>query len=250
MRPAGRSNNQVRPVPWLVTIQNMQKARCWSNLAIQSVVYRLYWRRRAALPERSGQGWITAEYGMLPRSTHTRNLVKRRKVSRVDAQWKSSVWSPCSSRGSRFESAGWVHHYADCDVLQADGGTRTASITGACWRWQMRYRSWWKTASWKPTRERDGSRSFCRYCKRWSNLRLEYVEDSAAETDMNVVMTEDGASLKCRGRQKASRSPMKSYHLVGAGPRGNRIHCSDAEGALANWFLRRLMSRLFFVCRK
>ncbi len=69
-------------------------------------------------------------------------------------------------------------------MLQADGGTRTARLRVPAWRWQMRYRSWWKTEAENQPDERDGSRSFCRYCKGEAICDLEYVEDSAAETDM------------------------------------------------------------------
>ncbi|STK17372.1 ribonuclease PH [Escherichia coli] len=92
MRPAGRSNNQVRPV---TLTRNYTKhaegsvlvefgdTKVLCTASIEEGVPRFL--------KGQGQGWITAEYGMLPRSTHTVTLVKRRKVSRVDAQWKSSV---------------------------------------------------------------------------------------------------------------------------------------------------------------
>lgn len=92
MRPAGRSNNQVRPV---TLTRNYTKhaegsvlvefgdTKVLCTASIEEGVPRFL--------KGQGQGWITAEYGMLPRSTHTVTRVKRRKVSRVDAQWKSSV---------------------------------------------------------------------------------------------------------------------------------------------------------------
>lgn len=92
MRPAGRSNNQVRPV---TLTRNYTKhaegsvlvefgdTKVLCTASIEEGVPRFL--------KGQGQGWITAEYGMLPRSTHTVTRVKRRKVSRVDAPWKSSV---------------------------------------------------------------------------------------------------------------------------------------------------------------
>ena len=92
MRPAGRSNNQVRPVTLTRNYTKHAEGSVLVEFGDTKVLC------TASIEEGvprflrgQGQGWITAEYGMLPRSTHTRTRVKRRKVSRVDAQWKSSV---------------------------------------------------------------------------------------------------------------------------------------------------------------
>lgn len=78
---------------------------------------------------------------------------------------------------------------------------------------------------------------------------LEYVEDSAAETDMNVVMTEDGRIIEVQGTAEGEPFTHEELLTLLALARGNQIHCSDAEGGAGKLILRRLMSRLF-VCRK
>lgn len=89
----------------------------------------------------------------------------------------------------------------DCDVLQADGGTHTASITGACVALADALNKLVAAGKLKnQPDERDGGGGFCRY-RQWRSTLcdLEYVEDSAAETDMNVVMTEDGRIIEVQG---------------------------------------------------
>ena len=86
--------------------------------------------RRARVPAQQGQGWVTAEYGMLPRATHTRSGAKPPRASKAAARRKSSGSSAARCARRRSEALGERTITLDCDVLQADGGTRTASITG------------------------------------------------------------------------------------------------------------------------
>lgn len=161
----------------------------------------------------SGKGWITAEYGMLPRSTNER-------IQREAAQGKQGGRTQEIQRliGRALRSVvdmsklGERTITLDCDVIQADGGTRTASITGACialadalnWMQQKSYiRS-------NPLKQLVASVSVGIY-QGTPILDLDYIEDSNAETDMNVVMTADGGFVEVQGT--AEKTPFHAEQL-------------------------------------
>lgn len=149
--------------------------------------------------ERSGLGWVTAEYGMLPRSTHTRTSRERsgtsgrtQEIQRLIGRSLRSV-TDMSALGPRTITV-------DCDVLQADGGTRTAGITGACVALALAcraLRSEGRIAA-DPVRELVAAVSVglvddvC--C-----VDLDYGEDSTAQVDMNLVATESGSLVEVQG---------------------------------------------------
>tara|TARA_B110000495_G_C22991318_1_gene583774 strand:- start:970 stop:1641 length:672 start_codon:yes stop_codon:yes gene_type:complete len=145
----------------------------------------------------SNEGWITAEYGMLPRSTHSR-------MSRESARGKQSGRTMEIQRliGRSLRQAVDLKFLKDktisidCDVIQADGGTRTASISGAC------------VALFEAIKNAHGDhRAIKEYVAAVSIglhdgkalLDLNYEEDSSAETDLNVVMTESGGIIEVQG---------------------------------------------------
>ena len=148
-----------------------------------------------------GQGWVTAEYGMLPRSTHTR---MDREAARGKQSGRTQEIQRLIGRSLRaavdMKALGENTIVIDCDVIQADGGTRTAAITGACvalvdaLNW-ARGKGIIKSNPLKflvaavSVGIFDGE-AIC---------DLEYIEDSAAETDMNVVMTETGKLIEIQG---------------------------------------------------
>ena len=148
----------------------------------------------------SGQGWITAEYGMLPRSTGTR---MDREAARGKQSGRTLEIQRLIGRSLRaavdLKALGEKTIKIDCDVLQADGGTRTASITGGC----VALVDALATISSKvdarpPLKQLVASVSVGIY-KGVPVLDLDYVEDSNAETDMNVVMTESGGFIEIQG---------------------------------------------------
>ena len=149
----------------------------------------------------SGRGWVTAEYGMLPRSTGSR-------MDREAARGKQSGRSLEIQRliGRSLRSAvdlGQLGEHTikvDCDVIQADGGTRTASITGGCVALvdAINYMLANKMVKTNPLKQLIGSVSVGIY-KGLAILDLDYAEDSSAETDMNVVMTESGGFIEVQG---------------------------------------------------
>ncbi|TMH76797.1 MAG: ribonuclease PH [Betaproteobacteria bacterium] len=148
-----------------------------------------------------GSGWITAEYGMLPRATHTRG---EREASRGRQGGRTHEIQRLIGRALRavvdLPALGERTIQLDCDVIQADGGTRTAAITGSfvalcdAMAW-MRERSM-LTA--EPVRESVAAVSVG-VVDGIALLDLDYAEDSACETDMNVVMTSSGALVEIQG---------------------------------------------------
>lgn len=145
----------------------------------------------------SGQGWITAEYGMLPRSTNER---MGREAARGKQGGRTQEIQRLIGRSLRaavdMKSLGENTIRIDCDVIQADGGTRTASITGACVALFDAIDSL-KLDS-PPSKQFIAAVSVG-VVKGIPMLDLEYVEDSGADTDMNVVMTEDGRFIELQG---------------------------------------------------
>ena len=148
-----------------------------------------------------GTGWVTAEYGMLPRSTGTR---MDREASRGKQGGRTLEIQRLIGRSLRaaldMKLLGENTIKLDCDVIQADGGTRTASITGACVALYdaatvMMQRG---LISENPVRQLIGSVSVGMY-QGVPVLDLDYAEDSAAETDMNVVMNEAGRFIEVQG---------------------------------------------------
>ncbi len=149
----------------------------------------------------SGEGWVTAEYGMLPRATHTRS---DREAARGKQTGRTQEIQRLIGRALRavfdLRLLGERTIQLDCDVIQADGGTRTAAITGAyvaahdAVTWLM---SQGKIAA-SPLKDAVAAISVGIH-EGQALLDLEYVEDSACDTDMNVVMTGAGHFVELQG---------------------------------------------------
>ncbi|HJV24121.1 MAG TPA: ribonuclease PH [Aromatoleum sp.] len=148
-----------------------------------------------------GQGWLTAEYGMLPRSTHTRSA---REAAKGKQSGRTQEIQRLIGRSLRavvdMTALGERQIIIDCDVLQADGGTRTASITGACVAVHdaiTKLVAAGKLAK-NPMRDFVAAVSVGIHNGQ-PVLDLDYVEDSACDTDMNVVMTGAGGFVEVQG---------------------------------------------------
>ena len=148
-----------------------------------------------------GSGWITAEYGMLPRSTNERMV---REAARGKLSGRSQEIQRLIGRSLRacvdLKKLGDNTITIDCDVIQADGGTRTASITGGCVALVMALQWMQKRQTIKtwPLKNLIASVSVGIY-KDTPVLDLDYPEDSNAETDMNVVMTDKNEFIEVQG---------------------------------------------------
>jgi ribonuclease PH len=160
-----------------------------------------------------GRGWVTAEYGMLPASTGDR---KQRDISKGRADGRTVEIQRLIGRSLRgvvdFAALGERTVYVDCDVLQADGGTRCASITGGYVALELALRRLvqeGKLASLPLTG--NLAAVSCGVVDGVPLLDLDYVEDSSAEVDANVVMTGDGGLVEVQAT--AERTPLSRAHL-------------------------------------
>ena len=202
MRPSKRAPDALRPVSLERAVARYAEGSCLVTFGNTKVLC------TASLEERgppwlrgSGKGWVTAEYSMLPRATHERT---RREVNSGKPSGRTQEIQRLIGRSLRavtnLPAIGERQITVDCDVLQADGGTRTAAITGAwvalhdCFAW-MRSRS---IISVDPLRDQVAAVS-CGIYKGTPVLDLEYAEDSAAETDANFVMTGKGGIVEVQG---------------------------------------------------
>lgn len=152
------------------------------------------------------QGWVTAEYGMLPRATHSRS---GREASRGKQGGRTLEIQRLIGRSLRaavnLKKLGEFTITVDCDVIQADGGTRTASITGGCVALvdAIRHLQREKLIKSDPFQQLVSAISVGIY-KGVPVVDLDYPEDSKADTDLNVVMTEGGGLIEVQGTAEAN----------------------------------------------
>jgi ribonuclease PH len=195
MRPSKRAADELRPVTMERGVARYAEGSCLVKFGDTHVLCTASLEDKPPMWLRGqGRGWVTAEYAMLPRATATRT---RREVTSGKQSGRTQEIQRLIGRSLRavvdLAQLGERQITVDCDVLQADGGTRTASITGAwvalhdCLKW-MRSRSIIKDM---PLRDHVAAVS-CGVVKGESVLDLDYVEDSAAETDANFVITGAG----------------------------------------------------------
>jgi ribonuclease PH len=161
----------------------------------------------------SGRGWVTAEYGMLPASTGER---KQRDVSRGRPDGRTVEIQRLIGRSLRgvvdFAGLGERTVYVDCDVLQADGGTRCASITGGMVALQLAFQRLISEGALERTPLTGSVAAVsCGIVNGVPLLDLDYREDSTAEVDANVVMTGDGGLVEVQAT--AERTPLSRAHL-------------------------------------
>jgi ribonuclease PH len=184
----------------------------------------------------SGEGWVTAEYGMLPRATHTRSS---REAAKGKQTGRTQEIQRLIGRSLRsvvdLAALGERTITLDCDVLQADGGTRTASITGAFVALHDAVGTLLArgvlTAS--PIRDHVAAISVG-LLDGTALLDLEYVEDSACDTDMNVVMTGAGGFVEVQGTAEgAPFSRAEMDRLIALADQGIRELVTLQRAALA-----------------
>ncbi|AGH72166.1 ribonuclease PH [Edwardsiella piscicida] len=202
MRPEGRAAGQIRP---------LRLTRHYTKHAEGSVLVEFGDTKvlcTASVDEGvprflkgQGQGWVTAEYGMLPRSTHSRMAREAAKGKQGGRTMEIQRLIARSLRAAvDLKKLGEFTITLDCDVIQADGGTRTASITGACVALADALGALVAAGKLKesPLKGMVAAVSVGIVAGE-AVCDLEYVEDSAAETDMNVVMMEDGRMIEVQG---------------------------------------------------
>ncbi|MBE1276035.1 ribonuclease PH [Enterovibrio baiacu] len=202
MRPSGREVGQIRPV----TMTRHFTAHAEGSVLVEFGDTKVICTATVeeGVPrflKGKGQGWITAEYGMLPRATHTRN---RREAANGKQGGRTMEIQRLIARSLRaavnLDQLGDFTITVDCDVIQADGGTRTASISGASVAMADALNKLVAEGKLKanPMKGHVAAVSVGIF-EGTPICDLEYVEDSAAETDMNVVMLEDGRMIEVQG---------------------------------------------------
>jgi ribonuclease PH len=213
-RSYGRAPDQLRPMsiePGFVrtatgsALISMGETRVICTASVQDSVPR--WLAG------SGRGWVTAEYGMLPASTGER---KQRDVSRGRPDGRTVEIQRLIGRSLRgvvdFAGLGERTVYVDCDVLQADGGTRCASITGGMVALQLAFQRLISEGALERTPLTGSVAAVsCGIVNGVPLLDLDYREDSTAEVDANVVMTGDGGLVEVQAT--AERTPLSRAHL-------------------------------------
>lgn len=199
MRPENRSREALRPVTFEAGVSRYAEGSCLVKFGETHVLC------TASIDENvprwmkgKGKGWVTAEYGMLPRATHTRNS---REAARGKQGGRTVEIQRLIGRSLRavvdLEKLGERQVIVDCDVMQADGGTRTASITGAWVALSQACEGLVKKGLIKenPITDKMAAVS-CGIVDGECRLDLEYVEDSAAQADANFVLTENGGVIE------------------------------------------------------
>ena len=202
MRPSGRAPDQLRAIEFVTGFSKHAEGSCLVKFGDTHVLC------TASVEERvppflrdSGRGWVTAEYGMLPRATNTRS---DREAARGKQSGRTQEIQRLIGRALRavvdLSALGPRTIQIDCDVLQADGGTRTAAITGA-------FVAAHDAVSWLIAQDKLVASPIRDFVAAVSVgivdgtplLDLEYEEDSACDTDMNVVMTGAGGFVEVQG---------------------------------------------------
>lgn len=206
MRPSGRQSDELRPIEFTrqftkhaegSVLVAFGETRVLCTASVESGVPRFL--------KGQGQGWLTAEYGMLPRSTHTRS---GREAARGKQGGRTVEIQRLIGRSLRaavdLKRLGENTITLDCDVLQADGGTRTASISGACVALVDAINWLLEKGQLKedPLLGLVGAVSVGVY-EQEPVLDLDYAEDSVADTDMNVVMNQQGGFIEIQGSAEA-----------------------------------------------
>ena len=216
MRPSRRQHDELRSITLERAVVKFAEGSCFVKFGDTHVLVTATLEDRLP-PWLKGQarGWVTAEYGMLPRATSERT---RREASAGKQSGRTIEIQRLIGRSLRavldLPALGERQITVDCDVIQADGGTRTAAITGAwvalsdCVTW-MKSRDMVKG---EPLRDHAAAIS-CGICEGTSVLDLDYAEDSEADTDANFVMTGAGRLVEVQGT--AEKIPFTEEQFLG-----------------------------------
>ncbi|MGL4435755.1 MAG: ribonuclease PH [Giesbergeria sp.] len=234
VRPGGRAADQLRPVRITRHYTMHAEGSVLIEFGNTKVLCTASVEEKVPPHKRgSGEGWVTAEYGMLPRATHTRG---DREAARGKQSGRTQEIQRLIGRSMRsvfdLKALGERSIHLDCDVLQADGGTRTAAITGA-------YVAAHDAVQWllaqgriaaSPIRDAVAAVSVG-IVQGTPLLDLEYTEDSSCDTDMNVVMTGRGGFVEVQGTAEGapfSRTEMDALLALAAKGIGELVAAQKA----------------------
>jgi len=202
IRPSGRAFDQLREITLDTNVTRYAEGSCLAKFGNTHVLCTASWEKNVpGWMKGKGAGWVTAEYGMLPRATHTRG---RREAAAGKQSGRTQEIQRLIGRSLRsvvdLTALGENQITIDCDVLQADGGTRTASITGGFVALAMacRYLKSEGVIPADPIQKQAVAISVGVY-QDVPVLDVDYPEDSQGEADMNVVMSSDGGFIEVQG---------------------------------------------------
>ncbi|MEE9139851.1 MAG: ribonuclease PH [Alphaproteobacteria bacterium] len=215
MRPSGRAPDQLREIGLEPGVNKHAEGSCLARFGDTHVLCTASVTGRVPIWLRdSGRGWVTAEYGMLPRATDTRT---EREAAKGRQSGRTQEIQRLIGRSLRavtdLEAIKDIQIQVDCDVLQADGGTRTAAITGAYVALYEAFRHLHRIAVVEtiPLREEVAAVS-CGIYEDTAVLDLDYAEDSAAQADANFVLT--GAGQIIEVQMTAESEPFSEARLM------------------------------------
>lgn len=231
MRPSGRTPDQMRDIEMTPSYSAHAEGSCFVKFGNTHVLCTASFEDRTPPWLRdTGKGWVTAEYGMLPRSTHSR---MNREAAKGKQSGRTQEIQRLIGRSMRavvdLTKLNEKQVRLDCDVIQADGGTRTASISGAyvalhqCFSWMISE----GIITEMPFTDSIAAIS-CGIFEGAPVLDLDYPEDSAAETDANFVLTGRGGIVEIQST--AEESPFSEEEFLRL-LRLARIGCDDIKSA-------------------
>ncbi|MBI3452785.1 MAG: ribonuclease PH [Rhodospirillales bacterium] len=215
MRPSGRAPDALRPVILEPGFAKYAEGSCLARFGETHVLCTASVEDKVPpFLRNTGSGWVTAEYGMLPRSTHTRT---DREAARGRQSGRTQEIQRLIGRSLRtvtdLKALGERQIRIDCDVLQADGGTRTAAITGAYVALHLAFAKLAKDGVFaKPPLVDYVAAVSCGIYNGMPVLDLDYAEDSTAEADANFVLTGSGKIIEVQGT--AERAPFSEADLL------------------------------------
>jgi len=215
VRPSGRVADQLREVSLTPGAARHAEGSCLIRFGVTEVLCTASVEGRVPpFLRNSGQGWVTAEYGMLPRATHTRG---DREAARGKQSGRTQEIQRLIGRSLRavtdMKAMGEMTVTLDCDVITADGGTRCAAITGAWVALSLAFQHCMKNNVLKANPLRDQVAAIS--CGIWNGtpvVDLDYAEDSKAETDGNFVMTGSGGVVEVQAT--AEGAPFSEQELL------------------------------------
>jgi len=224
MRPSGRAFDQMRHIELVPDVSKYAEGSCLAKFGDTHVLCTASVEERVPpFLRNTGKGWVTAEYGMLPRSTATRTdreAAKGKQSGRTQEIQRligRSLRSVCN-----LTAMGEMQVKVDCDVIQADGGTRTAAITGAYVALHQAFTRLAGKGLLKaiPLTGQVAAVS-CGLYKGTPVLDLDYAEDSTAQADANFVLTADGRIIEIQGTAEESPFSRDEFlALLGLAERG------------------------------
>ena len=234
MRPSGRANDALRPIVLETDVSKYAEGSCLAKFGDTHVLCTA--SIEDSVPpflRNSGEGWVTAEYGMLPRATDTRN--DRSRTLRAGRTLEIQRLIGRSLRAiTDLTAFGERQIKVDCDVIQADGGTRTAAVTGSYVALYLAFRHIQSigVVSKIPMAGQVAAVS----CGIWNGaavLDLDYAEDSTAQADANFVLTDKGHIVEVQGTAEGNPFSREEFlALLDLAGKGIERLCAAQRAAL------------------